>query len=125
MLVNADSGVQAIAPIGGFDSQLPENQARPSWTYKFYGGQPVSSLTTKSGLRWRHMQIDSYGDNAADAVTLSAAIDAVLHDYRGTLSDPNSTVVDHVSLVEEPMDFFDDAARSYRRMTEYEVWFVH
>lgn len=107
--------------------ELPKDSALPSWSYHFFGGAPISSLVTIGGLRFRHLQIDSFGSadaRGADCIFLSSAIDHVLHGYQGRLSDTNATYVDSISLSDEPMDFFDDARRTYRRMMEYEVWFV-
>jgi hypothetical protein len=69
------------------------------------------------------LQIDCYGDTAANAMALARAISQVLDGYQGTLADPDSTFVSAV-VPDGGMDFFDDARRSYRRMLEYEILYA-
>lgn len=123
-LVQADSGVLAIAPVGGFFTELPKDLTLPSWSYRLVGGAVSHTLQGARGPRAVRLQIDCYGantGNGADAIGLAAAIDAVLDGFTGALSDPDATVVDSCLLEEEPMDFFDDAGRTYRRMLEYHL----
>ncbi len=125
-LVQADAGVRAIAPTGGFISTLPKDFQQPSWTHKTVSQPPSSLLQGPSGFKMRRVQIDCYGTAAsqgADTILLAAAIDDVLDGFRGTLSDPDSTYVDSC-LQSDLMDFFDEASRTYRRMLEYEIWFA-
>jgi len=116
-----------MAP-GGFAVQLPPNQiteASPmAWTYTLLGGTPVNALHTVGGLRMRRLQIDCFGLTAAHAFTLASAVQSALDGFSGALKDPDKTVVDNCLLSEEPYDFpFDAAARNYRRMIEFELWF--
>ena len=121
-LVQASSTVSAICPTGGLFVELEKDQALPGWTYRFFSDHPEETLTTIGGLTRRRVQIDCYGTSGSDVIRLAAAINQVLHGYRGTLTDTDSTVVDSISR-SDLMDFFDDARRSYRRMLEFEIWF--
>ena len=122
-LIQADAAVRKIAPAGGFLSELPKDYPLPSWTQKTVSQPTSASLTSFRGLKMRRFQIDCYGNAAADAINLAQAIDNVLDGFRGTLGDPDDTYVDSC-LQSDLIDFFDDASRSYRRMLEYEIWFV-
>lgn len=126
-LVQGDTDVSAIASTGGFFAQLPKGQALPSWTYTNVAGPIDYTLTGSCRLGYRRIQIDCYGNTAADAISLAAAIDAVLNGYSGTVSTTSSPITTlavikacfRVSL----HDFFDPDSRTYRRMLEYELWF--
>lgn len=122
MLVQDNSDVQALCSAGGFLGQLPANQALPSWTHDTITQQTDYLLSGRDSLVVRRVQLDCYGNTAAEAIQLAAAIDAVLNGYRGTLSDPDSTVVAGC-FQSNLIDFFDDASRTYRRLLEYMLWF--
>lgn len=119
-LLQTTPAVSAIAPVAGFFAELPKDNPLPSWTYITVSQAITSGLTFADGLRTRRIQLDCYGFLAADAIALAKAIDKVLLGYTGTLPDADHTFV-NVILLEDQMDFFDDARRSYRRMLEYEI----
>lgn len=120
LLVNAASAVTDIALAGGFDSEIPKDSALPSWSYLIASEVEDTGLTTSSGLCTTRLQIDSYGNVAAEAINLSRAIHNVLQGFAGRLSDPDTTFVGSCFRIDH-RNFFDDARRSYRRMTEYEI----
>lgn len=122
-LLNATTAVTNIAPIGGFLSQLPPDQQLPSWTYQIASNPKDYELTGAVNLEMARFQFDCYGLSGAEAISLAKAIDAVLSGYKGTLTDPDATQVQGC-FRSNRIDFFDDIARDYRRMLEYEVWFV-
>lgn len=125
-LIQGNAGVRAIAAFGGFVSALPKDYPLPSWTHKTVSQPPSTTLTSFTGLRMRRWQIDCYGTAAsqgADTINLAKAIDTVLNGFRGTLGDLDATYVDSC-FQSDLIDFFDDAGRTYRRMLEYEIWFV-
>ncbi len=121
-LVQSNAGVQAIAATGGFLAEVEKGTTLPSWSYRIVSDDPELTLTTVGGLVRRRIEISSYGNSGADAISLAKAINTVLHGYSGTLADADHTKVDscHRSDV---MDFFDSAARTWRRMLEFEIWF--
>jgi hypothetical protein len=123
LLVQGDSAVAALASVGGFMLEVPKGTALPTWTYRFFGGTPVKSLTCVGGLTMRRCEIDAYGETAAAALKLAYAIDAVLDGYTGMLADEDQIRVDSILKAEEPMDFYDEDRRAFRRKQEYEVWF--
>ena len=122
-LVNSNAAVLAIAPVGGFFAQLPNDQKLPSWTYLGVSQTPNYELEGSSSLYMRRVQIDCYGKTAADSIVLAQAIDAVLNGYRGTLTDPDHTFVDGC-FQNNLIDYFDPDSRSFRRMLEYQLWFT-
>jgi len=126
-LIQADSTVRGLTPSGGgFFVQLPKGQNLPSWSYFFMSDQEPHALKGERGLTMQRLQVDCFGtqDNqGADAIKLAKAIDNVLDSFSGILTDVDSTVVDSI-LRSDKMDFFDDAGRTYRRMLEYEVWYL-
>lgn len=122
-LIQASSAVAALCPNGaGFLSQLPINQALPSWSYSFISDVPTYVFEGRDKLTMRRLQIDAYGASGADTINLAHAIDAVLNDFRGTLTDADHTIVTgcfRANLI----DFFDRDSRTYRRMLDYRLWF--
>lgn len=118
------AAVAAIAASGGFLGTLPKDLALPSWTYLFVGGSAEYTLLGARGPRRRRLQVDCYGNTAAESIALEHAIDAVLSGFSGTLTDLDSIKVDSILMSAEPVDFgLDPDSRSYRRMIEYEVTF--
>lgn len=125
-LLQGTPAVTAIAPVGGFLAQLPINQKLPSWTYRTISNPTDYELTGPVNLGMGRFQLDCYADGdtgAAKVILLAKAIDAVLSGYHGTLTDPDATQVQG-AFRSNLIDFFDDNARNYRRMLEYEIWFV-
>lgn len=126
-LVQADSDVSTMAPVAGFFDQLPKGQSLPSWTYCNVADKIEYTLTGSSGLGYRRIQIDCYGNNAADAILLAAAIDEVLSGFSGTVlstGSPSTTLAVIQGCFRISLhDFFDADSRTYRRMLEYELWF--
>ena len=123
ILVQGNAGVLAIAPTGGYLAEQPKDDALPSWGQKTISNPSYSTLASFTGLTMRRWQVDCYANDGADAIGLARAIDAVLNGFRGVLADPDATYVDHC-FRSDLIDFFDEAGRTYRRMLEYEVWFV-
>ena len=125
-LVQSDPTVAGLTPNGGgFLATLPKDTNPPSWSYIFFGGKRPHGLRGERGLTQGRMQIDCYGNSGTDSVNLAAAIDAVLDSYSGTITDGSgSVIVDSCMLSDTPSDYFDSAKRTYRRMLEYEVWYI-
>jgi hypothetical protein len=121
-LVMASGRVTAIAATGGYLLELPKDQILPSWTYRVVSDHGDYGLRGEHGFVTRRFQIDCYGAKAADAILLAKAIDAVLSGWKGTLPDPDATVV-HGCFRSDLSDFFDDPSRTPRRMLEYEIQF--
>jgi hypothetical protein len=117
-LLQGTPAVAAIAANGGFFGTLPKDFPLPSWSYMVVSDPVDYELTGPVSLGSTRIQIDCYGAVAADALRLASAIDAVLIGYRGTLPDPDATVVQGVFRINK-LDFFDPDARNYRRMLEY------
>ena len=123
-LVMADAGVLAITTTGGFLVNLPKDEALPSWTHQTISDAGPYALRGEHGFTTRRLEINCFGNRRADAVSLAAAIDAVLSGYKGTLPDADSTVV-YGCFRSDRMDApFDEAARTYRRMLEYEIQYA-
>jgi len=102
--------------------QLPDGHALPSWTYTVVSAPVTYCLDgTKNFINGR-IQIDCYAnpDAAADAIRLGRAIDNVLSGFRGTLGDQDKTIV-YGCFRSDIRDYFNEAARNYRRMLEYEI----
>jgi hypothetical protein len=120
-LLNGNSAVIALSPVGGFPGILPKDMALPSWAYTIVSDPENYTLKGTSGLGKVTVQIDIFGSSAADCINLGKAINAVLSGYAGILSDPDSTRIDS-AFRSNKIDFFDSASRTYRRMLEYEIW---
>ena len=121
-LVMADAGVTAIASSGGFLLELPKDEALPSWSYRVISDRSEYCLGGEHGFVTRRLQIDCFANAKADVLRLGRAINKVLSGYRGTLSDPDATVV-FGCFRSDIQDFFDDPGRTPRRMLEYEIQF--
>jgi hypothetical protein len=122
-LVNASTAVTTICPAGGFFASLPKDQPRPSWAYTIVSRVTDYSLAGRQQHTQIRLQLDVFGDDAADCINLANAIDAQINGFKGTLTDPDAMVVQGIFLADQ-IDFFDDTARTFRRMLEYEVHFV-
>ena len=129
-LINADPGVLAALAggVGGFGfDELAKNLPLPSWAFRFFGGHVIPTLggVGPKSFRWRRMEIHCMGSSADNTLTLAGAIDNVLSGFSGMLPDasPGGTQVDSIIPSNSPIDFFDSAARSWRRVLEYQVWF--
>jgi hypothetical protein len=122
-LANASAAVTAICPAGGFFASLPKDALRPNWTYTIVSRTTEYVLAGRQQLTMIRLQVDAFGSLAPDCITLAYALDAVFNGFSGTLTDPDATVVQGMFLSDQ-LDFFDDTARSFRRMLEYEVHFV-
>jgi hypothetical protein len=115
-LVNTGASIS-----GGYLAQLPVDAKLPSWTYQVVSDPSDYTLQNAVELGYMRMQVDCYGDTAAQSIILAKAIDRVLSGYLGTL--PDGTIVQGCFRTNR-IDFFDDSARNYRRMLEYEIWYV-
>jgi hypothetical protein len=113
--------VNSAAGSGGYYGQLPKDAQLPNWTYLDVSNPSDYTLQGAVELSGLRMQVDCYGQTAARAITLAKAIDRVLSGYVGTL--PDGTVVQGCFRTNR-LSFFDDNARNYRRMLEYEIWYV-
>jgi hypothetical protein len=126
-LVQSDSAVKAIAKNGGgWLRQLPKGQVLPSWTYATVSNTDAGgrTLTGVAGLRAWRGQIDCYAESSDEAVRLSQAIAAKLNGYRGTLPDPDATIVDSAFVLDVHDPELDEAGRTWRRVLEIGVHYV-
>jgi hypothetical protein len=122
-LVQAHPAVSGIAAQGGFFATLPQNYTLPSWTYTVVSDSTDYLLSGPNGVGSRRIQIDCYALSAADAIRLAKAIFDQLNGYHGILPDPDATQVQGC-FHSMTLDFFDVDSRTYRRMLEFEIWFV-
>ena len=123
-LINSNTAVQEICVNGGYLVELPPNQVLPSWTHTTIS-EPQEYLLdgTPSAPTMRRWQVDSYAQTADVCIKLSAAIANALAGFRGRLSDPDSTGICGI-FADNLVDFFDSAARTYRRCADYRVFYV-
>jgi hypothetical protein len=123
-LAQADAGVQAFcAPSGGgFFGSLPKDQPLPSWSYSIISTVPSYTLGGRNPLTMVRWQVDLYAADPDSVVRFGAAFDKVFNGYSGLLPDTDVTVLQGAFLTDS-MDYFDDLARTYRRMLEYEIYF--
>ncbi len=122
-LVQGTPAVAAIATAGGGwgFGQIPKGQALPTWTMQTVS-DPAGYLLSGKDLSFKRIQIDCYGNTAAEVMRLDRAIDTVLNLFAGTLADADATKVERC-FRSERIDFqLDEASRTYRRMLEFEVW---
>jgi hypothetical protein len=124
--VNLVQHTPAVAAIavggGGYLSVVPKGETMPTWTYTSVSMLFDYTLAGEHGLNMWRVQVDCYGEHAAECIRLAAAIDKVLSGFSGVLTDVDSTLVDSC-FTSNQIDFFDDASKTYRRMIDYELWF--
>lgn len=121
--MQANAGVLALCPTGGFDSQLPKDfSPLPSWTYLIVFDHSDPTLQCFKTLNRFCIQIDCYGSTAAQALGLAKAVDAVLDGFSGALTDADNCRIDSCFATDRK-NFFDDAPRTYRRMIEYTLMY--
>ena len=121
-LIQSNATVAALCPAGGFLAMLPANQALPSWTHATIGQTNGYTLQGPESLTMRRMQINCFGTTATEAMKLANAITKALDGYRGTLADPDATVV-QANFADNVIDIFDADPRSYRRSLDFQIWF--
>ncbi|MCU1326649.1 MAG: hypothetical protein JWN34_2019 [Bryobacterales bacterium] len=122
-LVQTDSAVAALCTAGGFMATLPKGTALPSWSYTTIHGAATPHLRGIDGLTEWEVQIDVFGSSPLSTLRLAKAITRVLDGYSGTLTDADATQVQECFWTSQH-DFFDDAARTYRRMLEFSIWYA-
>lgn len=129
LLINA--GIASACPglTGGFPVQLPENfitATNPySWTYRSILSEPLYTLQGQNPLTKWEVQIDCHGTTMLDAATVAKAVDSVLRGvWQGTMTDPDSTVVQGIYRQPGFIDGFSDISRTYVRSLEYKVIYV-
>jgi hypothetical protein len=122
LLVQGNAAVVAIAAAGGgFTAQLPKNFPLPSWTQTLITDPTDYNMQGPVDLGNRTVQIDCYASTADDALSLAAAIDAVLSGYRGQLADDDAVFVQACFRTDQ-RDFFDGDPREYRRGLVYNIF---
>jgi hypothetical protein len=121
LLIEANQAVSAIPNVGGYFGTLPKDATLPAWSYATVSDTADMILGGPTTVGSRRTQIDVYSADAATAIQLANAIDALLNGYRGTLPDPDATVVQGCFRT-NMIDFFDVDSRTYRRMLEYVFW---
>jgi hypothetical protein len=123
-LVMSDVHVTAICAEGGFYVSLPNDQPLPSWSYRDISDIiPVTLGGAPEGFAMRRLQIDVYAFTGGDVQRLARAIDRVLHCFKGTLQDEDSTLVFgcfRSDVIDAPLN---PATRSFCRSLEYEIDF--
>src|SRR5450631_2960053 len=123
-LVMANADVLAITRTGGFLVALPKDETLPSWTHQTLSDSGPYTLGGAHGFVTRRLEINCFGSQRADAVSLAKAIDNVLSGYRGTLPDADATVIFGCFRSDRMDAPFDEASRTYRRMLEYEIQYA-
>lgn len=83
---------------------------------------PNYTLKGRGVCEWE-VQIDCYGNSAANAITLADAIQGILDKgFRGTFSDPDTILVESIARIDGPkIDGFIDSNRTYVRSLEYAI----
>jgi hypothetical protein len=120
---------QSVNVPGGFAVQLPKDlitsTTTQAWAYRSILSVPTYLLNGQDPLTFWEVQIDSHGFTMANAITLSRSIDNVLRGgFKGTLSDPDNTVVQGIFRLPSFVDGFNDINRSFVRSTEYRISYV-
>ena len=114
----------ALSSAGGTLLQAPKNAALPTWTYQKVSDRRWTALQSPTGLSMLRLQIDCYGNAAADVVTLSKQIRGVLNGFRGPLPDPDATYVDSAFQSDERDAEYNPDARNWRRVMEFEICYA-
>lgn len=125
MLIQAGLGSPPLAP-GGFFAELPKDLISATnpmaWTYRSITSTPNYNLETETGWTDWTVQLDSHGLTSANAIQLARAIAGVLRGFvKGTLPDPDNTLVFNLYRQAPLIDGFSDVNRSYVRSLEYVI----
>lgn len=121
MLIQAGIATAWPTVPGGFAGTLPENQAPPAYTYRVISDRANLTLLSFSGFGQARFEFNCFGVKASDALLLANAVDKVLNGYTGTLSDPDSTMVDSIFRQDREGPDYSDSARNFYVMLEYLV----
>lgn len=128
-LITGNTAIAAMISTRLYPVKLPEGVVYPTMTYQVISQVGDPNVTT-AGLQRMRIQFDCYGsmlspagvDGYSDAVLLRDALRQLLDGYVGTLSD--GTVLQNAVRIQS-VDYFDDDARVYRCMCEFNLWFVY
>lgn len=124
-LISTNAGVIATGATAGSFAQLQANNSYPGWTYENITRQVNSGLQFVKGMNTIRWQVDCFGSPGGqgnDCISLAYAIENCLVGFVGVLPDVDATQVNFCELIDQH-DFFDSAARSFRRMIEFEIIF--
>jgi hypothetical protein len=122
LLVN-DTGISALAADRIYPVLAPPEAPAPLIVFLGVSIVPVNGISGQNKLTKKRMQFDCYGQTYSDAKKLEQAVNHVLINYQGTLSDGDSTYVNGIqSLLSQ--DLFDSDANLYRVSLDFEVWFI-
>ncbi|GGA80703.1 hypothetical protein GCM10011507_34900 [Edaphobacter acidisoli] len=130
LIVQAGSGLEAITANRIFPITLPENigatlATGPAITFQIVGGRSDPTFET-SGLQMLRVQFDCYAvgtasaSGAKTAYQVRDALTQLLNGYRGAL--PDGSWLEGAELI-QMIDFFESAARQYRCMVEFYLYF--
>jgi hypothetical protein len=128
MLIQSGLGSPPMA-LGGYLAELPKGYIAetngPAYTYQFITDRPKPTLRGATGMAEACIQIDCFGPDGPSVISLARAINQKLHGFVGTLPDVDSTFVS-CCFRSDAMDFpFDQYARNFRRMLEFELLYAN
>ena len=99
----------------------PQESALPAITYQRVGTEDQFFVDSgQGGYTGAEFDIDAWGEDYSDAVTLRDAIIARLQNYRGAMGD---TTVDRIYRVSGPFDVYEDPLKQYRSTIGVQVFY--
>lgn len=95
-----------------------EDAAYPFIAYEAFDGERYSAMVSDGDIVRSRVRVHIWDDGYEDAVTLSASVRAALQRYRGSAG---GFTVDDIFIVEGGEELFDDEAKAYHLVRDYEV----
>ena len=123
-LLKSDSGVSSRISGRLFGGRAPKGVTFPCAVWNVAATQDVYSIQGASGLRFKRMQFDSYGEKYMETLAVSDAIRDALKSFRGTL--PNDVEVQGCVVITDQDFPYEPGASGqiFRRMIEVEVAYI-
>jgi hypothetical protein len=121
-LVQAGLGSPPLAT-AGYAGELPKDAVYPAWALKLVSGTPNTGLQFFRSFGRKNFDVTAWAPLPSAAMALAKAIDAVLHGYRGTLTDPDAVYVDVCMRIDDwDGPSFSDTVRNWSTRAEYEIF---
>lgn len=125
-----DSGIQAIVGSGD-DARVypgipPPDATAPFISFRRISYSRVNEMTGPTTLAHPIFQVDCWGSNNEDTVSLSEAVRELLDGFRGSFGD-DALDVRRINLVgqdDDPEDPTDGGANDiHRNRMDFEIWY--
>jgi hypothetical protein len=100
-----------------YPGRATQTAKTPFVVYSILSVDPSDTKQAGSGLDQYRVQLNVYSEQLTECETIATAIRATIDNYAGTIG---TTVIDKIRFITE-VDFFDDQAQYYSKVTDYKI----